>query len=167
MGILRLASVRDFLGDTPEDDASTRGDTVGTYSVIDKANELRYTLGPVYSPGVIDSQGEFTDEDELRKMVWQYFGSADKSLKKQHGPETIGQVVEIMQWPFEQELSLSVAGAVRKMKLPAGTVYAGVQWNPEAWPLVKSGKITGYSMGGKAVRIRDAADDKDLLKFEI
>jgi hypothetical protein len=29
----------------------------------------------------------------------------------------------------------------------------GVQWEPWAWELVKKGKLTGYSIGGKAERM--------------
>jgi hypothetical protein len=39
-------------------------------------------------------------------------------------------------------------------KLPAGTVYATVEWSPSGWDAVKKGKITGMSMGGRAVRVR-------------
>ncbi len=137
------------------------------YAPIAKSNELRYTLGPVYSPGVIDAHGEFTDSEALREAVWNYARAGDRRLRKQHTAEVIGDVVEMFQWPFDHSAELrSHDGKLQKVKLPAGTVYAGVVWSSHAWPLVKSGKISGYSMGGGAVRLHNAADDGDLLKFE-
>lgn len=156
---MKLKSVTNMIGDD-------RGGAPASYSVIEKADELRYTFGPVYSPNAVDAHGEYAEADDLRKMVWQFFHEGDKLINKQHGDKTIGKMVEIVQWPFDLEAELKVAGKVRKVKLPAGTVYAGVQWTPEAWPDVKKGKITGFSMEGRAVRIRDAADADGLLKFD-
>jgi hypothetical protein len=128
--------------------------------------ELRYTLGPMYAPMVKDAHGEYADDDDLRKAVWDYNLNADRSLRKQHGLQVIGNVIEMFQWPFEHDHELMQSdGTVRKVKLPAGTVYSGVQWSPSAWQDVKKGKIKGYSMGGAAVRLKDAAHDSDLLKL--
>lgn len=130
------------------------------YTPLEKADELRYTFGPMYAPGAVDAHDEFATDEDLRKALWDFSLNGDKSLRKQHGPEKIGDIVELVQWPFEQEVELTVPGsAVRKVKLPAGTVYAGAHWTPEAWPDVKTGKITGYSMGGRAVRIRNLPDE--------
>lgn len=126
------------------------------YNVTKAKEELRYTLGPLYSPNMIDAHGEFTTEDELRKAVWDYVDAGDRTVRKQHGKEHIGKIREIVQWPTEIETEVTSAstGEVKKVKYPAGTVFVGVQWSKESWPLVKSGKIRGYSLGGRAVRIR-------------
>jgi hypothetical protein len=117
--------------------------------------EERFTFGPLYSPGVLDAHGEFATADDLQKALWKFSLKGDRTLRKQHGKKTIGKIVELVQWPFEAEVELSVPGRpVRKAKLPAGTVYAGVLWDEDAWPDVKAGRITGLSMGGTAVRFR-------------
>lgn len=136
------------------------------YDVLEKQDELRYTLGPVYLPDTIDTQNEFTDSDELRKMVWEYVATGDRTLRRQHTDQVVGEIKELYQLPFEQELDMTVNNRVRKYRLPAGTVYAGVQWNESAWPDVKSGKISGFSMGGRTARIRNAADSSALKKVE-
>jgi hypothetical protein len=100
----RLKIVTDIVGKNRGPAPSEEG--APEYDVIEKHDELRYTLGPVYSPGVLDAQGEFTDSEELRKMVWRYFSEGDKTLRKEHTEEAIGKVVEIIQWPFEQELDM-------------------------------------------------------------
>lgn len=143
-------------------------DDVIEYATISKAKdpELRYTFGPVYSPGVLDAHDEFSDTEELRKALWNFAESSDRRLRKQHGTEVVGKIVEQVQWPFDLETELTThTGEMRKVKLPAGTVYLGVNWTPDAWEDVKKGRIRGYSMGGAAVRLRDAAEAADLMKF--
>jgi hypothetical protein len=39
------------------------------------------------------------------------------------------------------------------MTFPANTVFLGVRWEPWAWELVKSDKLRGYSIGGRAERL--------------
>jgi hypothetical protein len=127
-----------------------------TYAVIEKSrDELRYTFGPLYSPDVPDAHDEYARAEDLQKALWDYFLNVDKGLRKQHGDEVIGKIVELVQWPFTLDAELAVAGEVKKFHLPAGTVYAGVHWSEEAWPQVKSGEITGLSMGGRAVRVAE------------
>jgi hypothetical protein len=136
------------------------------YAIEKAAPDQRYTFGPLYSPGAIDAHGEYSTADDLQKAVWDFNLSTDLTLRKQHGAEKIGKVVELVQWPFPHEAELGIPGRLAKnLVLPARTVYAGVVWEPRAWPLVKSGQITGLSMGGTAVRLRNAADDADLVKF--
>lgn len=137
--------------------ALTPADAEVEYAAVEKADELRYTFGPMYMPNALDAHGEFATDDDLREAVWNFnLNEGNRRLRKQHGSEEIGEIVELARWPFEHEAELTVPGTgqVKKVKLPANTVYAGVRWSKEAWPLVKSGRITGYSMGGRAVRIR-------------
>src|SRR5688572_23836598 len=136
------------------------------YAMVEKSAELRYTLGPIYAPNALDAHGEYAEEAELRKALWDFSLNGDRRLRKQHSREHVGDIVELVQWPFEQGVELTAPGGdVKKATLPAGTTYAGVLWTPAAWPLVKNREITGYSMGGAAVRIHDAGADKELLKF--
>jgi hypothetical protein len=163
--------VRQFKQGTPWGDAVdvlvqiAEEEFPSAYVIEKAAPEKRYTLGPIYSPGVVDAHGEFSTADDLQEALHDFI-EGPRELRKQHTRECIGTVKELMQWPFEHEAKLSLPGRLAKsITLPAGTVYAGVVWEPEAWPLVKAGQITGFSMGGTAVRIRNAAEDADLMKF--
>jgi len=148
-----------------DDDAGSESISYGVMSKA--ADEHRYTLGVLYAPGAVDAHDEFTDDVELQKAVWDYAKSGDRKLMKQHGKEHVGDIVGIMQWPFPVDAELQVPGEIEKAKvtLPANTVYMGVIWSEDSWPLVKSGKMRGYSMGGKAVRVRDAEVSKELVRF--
>lgn len=138
-----------------------------SYVPIEKsaAEELRYTLGPVYSPGALDAHGEYAEEEDLRKALWDFSLNGDRTLRKQHGSRKAGDIVEMVQWPYDHEAELQLPGGeVTKCTLPAGTVYLGVQWTPFEWVEVKKGRVRGYSMGGAAVRV--AGDpSRELLKF--
>lgn len=131
------------------------------YQPVEKSNELRYTLGPMYIPDTLDAQNEFADSEELRKAIWAVNEKGDKRVRKQHGNKIIGVQRELFQLPWEQKLDLKLPdGTVTKsVTLPAGTVYTGVQWTPEGWSDVKKGLIRGLSMGGRAVRVRNVEAD--------
>lgn len=140
----------------------------GMQYVVEKAaDEQRYTFGPLYAPVRQDAHGEWTDPETLQKAVWDYVRSSDETgrrLNQQHedsGESTMGEWVEICAWPYETTIKVAKSGEEpRDLVMPAGTVYMGVVWDEAAWPLVKSNKITGLSLGGRAVRVStpDAAD---------
>ena len=44
-------------------------------------------------------------------------------------------------------------GAIENREYPAGTVFLGVIWEEWAWELVKTGKVSGYSIGGRTERV--------------
>jgi hypothetical protein len=125
--------------------------------------EKRRTTGVLYVPSapnapMVDSQGDFITEDDLEDAVAEYVKAGDLDLRLQHNRRVVaGRVIGIMAWPYEHEVELSIPGGVTKqVKLPKGTVHVTVEWNPDAWHLVKSGKLTGFSLGGKATKIENA-----------
>jgi hypothetical protein len=129
------------------------------YAVTKAQDEQRYTLGVMYVPNATDADDEYTTLDELQKATWNLFRSGQRLVKDTHTERDIGELVELVSWPFPVDAELKLGdGKVHKYRLPEGTVWAGVIWKPEAWTLVKSGKLRGYSMGGKAVRMKEASD---------
>ena len=123
-------------------------------------------MGVLYVPDARDSDNEYADGEDLQKAVWDYHRAGYFKARDTHTNREIGEVVEIMTWPVEHIAEVRTGdGQVMKYKLPAGTVYAGVIWSPEAWTLVKSGKLRGYSLGGRAVRMKDAASDDAMPRM--
>lgn len=127
--------------------------------------EDRYTFGPLYAPDRADAHGEFTDADTLQKAVWDYVrSSAEKGrrINLQHddsGATTVGEWVEVTSWPYETTVKVRVPGEKeRELTMPAGTIYMGVVWDEDAWELVKTKKLTGYSLGGRTVRVHHDVD---------
>jgi len=124
--------------------------------VVMKAADRRFTLGPLYVPDSVDSQDEWTDADTLQGAVWDWVRSGDRRVYLQHDRDTVvGEWVEVMTLPEPWEVVLRDGGGEEtgKVEFPAGTVMLGVVWSPEAWPLVRDGKLRGYSMGGASRRV--------------
>jgi hypothetical protein len=125
---------------------------------IEKADERRYTLAPMYEPDTEDAHGEFVAGDTLETAVWRYVQRNDRTLYLQHTKARAGEWVNIVCWPFPVEAKLMMpTGESQDVTFPPGTIFLGVIWDEETWPLVKSGKITGYSLGGTAKRVEVSA----------
>ena len=120
-----------------------------------KAAEKRFTLGPMYIPDMQDAHGEWTDGEELQNAVWDYVRSGDRRIRLQHNTDIVaGEWVEILTWPYPIEVPMFGAGGeIMMCEFPSDTVFLGVIWEPWAWDLVKTGKVSGYSIGGKAQRV--------------
>ncbi len=127
------------------------------FVVAKVSDEDRYTLGVMYVPDALDFDDEYTDARTLQKALWDQVRKGDRSVRDTHTKRRIGETVELMSWPFPVEVEAQVPNeGVRKYRLPAGTVFAGVVWNENAWDRVKKGEIQGYSMGGVATRVTGA-----------
>jgi hypothetical protein len=121
------------------------------------APERRYALGVLYMPNKLDAHREWSTADDLHDALWDFARHGDKKLRKQHGSEIIGEVVEAFVWPFDHDADLIQAdGSLRKAELPAGTAYIGAIFTPQGWAEVKDGRRTGFSMGGSTVRLKEA-----------
>jgi len=120
-----------------------------------KAEERKFTLGPLYIPNMLDAHKEWTDSEELQKAVWDYVRSGDRDIRLQHNRDVVaGEWVEMMTFPYELKVPIKKAdGSKGEHTYPANTVFMGVIWKDWAWELVKQGKLRGYSIGGKAKRI--------------
>lgn len=129
-------------------------DAVGKSAVSKKIcflksdDEKRYTLGIVYEPDVVDSQGDYATAEDIEKAAWDFMR---KSLRlgymHKDSDNDIGDIVESYIAPVDMRIGDNV--------VKAGTWLIGVVWSPQYWEKVKSGEITGFSMGGTARRIRE------------
>lgn len=126
-------------------------------TVLKSSSEKRFSYAPMYMPGRMDAHDEFVKSaDDLQEAAWEYVRKtgADRTIYLQHIDKPAGEWVEITSWPYDVEAPMKMPdGRVRKAKLPAGTVYMGVIWEPWAYEMVKKGKLLGFSMGGWAKRV--------------
>lgn len=160
----REAWFREVLGTSGEGDwpADNPGFRPFIKSVV--AAEDRFTLGPWYIPNMEDAHGEWTDATELQHAAWRYVDTNYRSIHLQHMPDVIaGRWVEIMTLPHATTWPvIDPNGNVTAHEYPAGTVMLGVIWDQWAWELVKTGAITGYSIGGYSARVdEDVPGDDD------
>ena len=122
---------------------------------LDEDEEQRYTLGPWYPPNSLDAHGEWSDPKNVEKSFRDYMTLPDPHIRYQHNREIIaGTRVDGVVWPFEVTVPMTKAdGTQEDVTFPAGTPFMGTVWEKWAWPLVKDGRITGYSIGGTAKRL--------------
>jgi len=134
-----------------------------------KADERKFTLGPLYIPNKADAHSEWTDSDELQAAVWEYVKSGDRRIRLQHNRDVVaGEWLEVMTFPYELSVPMMKAdGTSSNVTYPANTVFMGVQWKDWAWDLVKAGKLRGYSIGGKAQRISADVPEPEEIEVEL
>jgi len=134
-----------------------------------KADERKFTLGPLYIPNKEDAHSEWTDSDELQAAVWEYVKSGDRRIRLQHNRDVVaGEWLEVMTFPYELSVPMMKAdGTSSQVTYPANTVFMGVQWKDWAWDLVKAGKLRGYSIGGKAQRISADLPEPEEVTVEL
>lgn len=128
-------------------------DLVAGCEVFKAVEERRYTLGVAYPanrPDVgvaMDGHIDFVTPEVLEKAAWSFMRSgAAVGLHHADGTDGAGTVVESYLWPGEPWPQPN-GYVVQK-----GDWLLGVQWGPEAWSLIKSGKVRGFSPQGGAHR---------------
>jgi DNA adenine methylase len=112
---------------------------------VDKVEKMVY--GIVLEPNVVDAQGDIIAEEEIKKTAHKFMEDYQK-LGYQH--EEFNKKLKIMEsYLAPQELSINNA-IVRK-----GTWLMAVRvLDDDIWKEVQDGKITGFSIGGKGIRVR-------------
>jgi hypothetical protein len=126
-----------------------RTHTVAIAAAVTKAApdgaELRYVLCAVLVPEEVDAQGDIYSADEIRKAAWGFVrNSRNIGLNHQGvvGPDRAAMVES-----FVTPVDVEVEGTLFK----AGTWIMGIQIDDNAlWAKVKSGELTGLSIGGWA-----------------
>ncbi len=111
---------------------------------VDKAEQI--VGGIVYEPMVVDSQGDFATENEIREAMYGFMEKS-QSIHLMHGDySTRSRVLESYQVPMDFGVELP-DGSVQEVK--KGTWWLTVRVrNPEIWDAIEKGIITGFSMGG-------------------
>jgi hypothetical protein len=176
---LKAALASAGIGDEPAAASTTKAATgveageEGTYIITKSRDEDRYTMGPFYAPNRKDAHGEMIDPDILQKAVWGYVRTSSaegRRINDQHddsGDATTGEWVEVMAWPKEETWDLIQAdGTTKSVTLPAGTIYMGIVWDEPEWKLIKQGKKTGLSMGGRTMRVEYTGEALDHMGWK-
>jgi len=115
---------------------------------IYKLNKRKHLVGGVvYEPESVDSQGDYTDAEEIEKAIERFMEKYSKDPKRirvnHEGQAYYFPIIEC----FQPETDIKKGGK---------TVKAGSWWlmvkvtDNNIWQLVESGKLTGFSMGGRA-----------------
>jgi hypothetical protein len=111
---------------------------------IAKVDEHQHIVGGVvYEPDTVDVQGDYIEADDLREAA-HWFMENSQAVKLMHkGARIAAKVLEsyIVQRAF----------AEGGQEIPEGAWYLKLRIQDEdAWGAVKSGRLTGFSLGGMA-----------------
>lgn len=119
--------------------------------------ERRFTLHVAYpankpDAGVAaDGFRDFAGPQAVEDAAWTYMlKSRSVGLWHQQGTDGSGHIVESYVYRGPDWHLTAADGTTQVIK--AGDWLLGIQWTPETWELVKSGRIRGVSMQGSATR---------------
>jgi len=139
-------------------DATTWQGALEGRVVLKRDAPERYTLGVVYEPDVVDTQGEYADAATIQRAAWDFLrglqvekAGVGAGLGDMHErwDASFGDIVESWLAPTD----LVIGGQLVKR----GAWLVGVQWSPAYFAKIQAGERTGLSMGGRAERIPVAA----------
>lgn len=144
----------------------------------------RYTLGVVYEPGVVDTQGDYATAPEIEKACWDFNRAQLAPIAKANvlldaiEQAALGVSVELVIEAVEKgalgvqhsSWDDSHGDIVESYVAPSdmiltkadgnlesvkkGTWLMGIVWSPENWAKVEKGELAGLSLGGVARRVR-------------
>lgn len=131
--------------------------------LVKASDERRYTLTVAYPADradvavAADGHRDFASKAAVEEAAWNYLlKSPNVGLWHADGTDGAGQVVESYvyrgpDWPLD-------IGGIAEYVVKSGDWLLGIVWSPEAWELVKEGKIGGVSMQGSAKRRTPTAE---------
>ena len=113
----------------------------------DSTTEERYVLGIVLEPDTVDSQGDIYTAETIQQSAY-LFMEEYGNIGLQHSG-LINDKVKILESWIQREDTMIGGQAVK-----AGTWMLAVHViDDELWAKVKDGRITGFSIGGRAKRV--------------
>lgn len=122
-------------------------DAIKMYIPISKANDDEQTVtGVVLQPEVVDGQGDIYDAKVIRKAAHNFLAAYNSTTKLGLQHKDFKKPFELLE-SFLAPMDMSIGTKVIK----AGSWIIVVRvLDKGIWKQVKDGKLTGFSIGGKA-----------------
>lgn len=117
-------------------------------------NEVDQQLvyGIVYEPNILDAHDEYMTADEIEKSA-HYFMKEARNIDTNHDFDSgVGEVVESYIAPADFEIG--------NQEVKKGSWVLVTKATDEVWEGIKNGDITGYSMAGKAEKVKKSKVDQ-------
>jgi hypothetical protein len=152
--------------------ATWDGETIAT-QVLKSDPERRYTLNVVYPADkadiskALDGHRDFASKAVVQEAAWNWMRNY-RRVGAFHTPEQAaaaggtlmqeGAAEPVESYIYQGPDWVIKAADGSEQVIKAGDWLGGFIWSPEAWELVKSGKIGGVSVEGAARRRKPSAD---------
>ncbi len=139
-----------LLADTPvakSDDDETEDVDATLFVPLLKANVDEQTVtGVVLQPEIVDAQGDIMASDVIRKAAHKFLAAYNRATKLGLQHKDFKKNFELLEsYVAPQEL------VIKNKTIKEGSWIMTVRvLNSKIWKKVKEGKITGFSIGGKA-----------------
>lgn len=112
------------------------------FQIIKADAEKRLVYGVVYAPEEVDSQGDYATAKEIEKAAHSFLLNGGV-IGLEHQQDAPARAVESFIAPDDMKIG--------ETDVDKGSwVLVTKVFDDAVWELVKSGKLTGYSMAGKA-----------------
>lgn len=130
------------------DDEDDKAETAKMYVPIEKASDEEQTVtGVVLQPEMTDAQGDIYDAAVIRAAAHRFLSNYNKQTKLglQHKEFKAGRFALVESYLAPMDFALGS----RVVKTGSWIMTVKVL-DSKIWALVKAGKITGFSIGGRA-----------------
>jgi len=122
-------------------------DDMVKFKILKVDDDEQIVGGIVYEPNIVDTQGDYTDEMEIKKAMYRFmekYRANAGNLKVMHkGRAYAFPILE----NFQPEEDTTKGG--KKIKKGAWWLMLKIT-SKSVWKDIKSGNLTGFSMGGQA-----------------
>ena len=115
-------------------------------AVVKMATPQRFTLGVAYPANCLDGHGEFMSPETVEKMAWDWMADY-REVGILHAAGTVGHGD-----PVESYIYRGPDWEIADQVIKAGDWMLGYRWDAPGWALIKSGRLEGWSIDGKAAR---------------
>ena len=152
--------------------ATWDGETI-TARVLKSEPERRYTLNVIYPADkadiatALDGHRDFASKAVVEDAAWNYMRN-HRAVGSYHSPEhaaasgesyEAGGSAEVVESYIYRGPDWAIKAADgSECVVKAGDWLGGFVWTPEAWGLIKAGKIGGVSVDGAAKRRKPSAE---------
>ena len=121
--------------------------------VIKRDEEERIATGIVLEPETIDSQEDIESEDEIRKAAFDFMRRGAK-IKLQHKVAMSRDEVYVIE-NYVAPVDFEING--EKVKKGSWVMSVKIE-DDDIWDSVKTGKLTGFSVGGLSKKVKEQVD---------
>lgn len=119
--------------------------------LLKSGGEDRLVYGVVLQPTVVDSQGDVAPEEEIEKAAHRFMTDF-RQHDVQHSEELADGIVPVESWIAPADMIIGGQPVAKGSWIMTVKVE-----NDDVWGKIKKGEITGFSIGGSAVRIPQEA----------